>query len=107
MYTGIRVRFLDSERFRFEGHAYDISEGGVQFELDHPIEPGTPIVVEIDLPEGKGGEYSVPLIGNVVWTDDSEPGPVRMAMAITRFLRSGDKERLLFHAAHTQLRRAA
>lgn len=107
MYTAVRVRYLDSEHQCFEGHAYDVSEGGVQFELDYPINPGTPVAMEIDLPEGKGGEYAVPLVGNVVWTDDSEPGPVRMALAITRFLRPGDRERLLFHAAHLNLRRAA
>lgn len=111
MYTGIRVRFLDSERFRHEGHAYDLSEGGVQFELDYPIDPGTPIAMEIDLPEGDradaGPGRAVFVLGNVVWADDSEPGPVRMALAITRFARAGDKERLMRHAIDTQVRRAA
>ena len=42
MHTQIAVRPMDSDAFSFEGHAYDISEGGVQFELDRGFEPGTP-----------------------------------------------------------------
>lgn len=108
MYTGIAVRLLDEEGFRFEGHAYNISEGGIQFELDDPIEPGRAVALRIDLPApvGLGGPRlgspdvgpgrAVFVIGNVVWIDDDDvAGPVRHAVAFTRFCRLGDRERLL------------
>ncbi len=100
-YTPVNVRLTDSEKFTLSGHAYDISEGGIQFELDNPIAPGTPIAMQIELPRGLGEAEDVDgpgravfVLGNVVWIDDSEPGPVRMALVITRFARAGDQERL-------------
>lgn len=112
MYTTIAVRLMTEEKFTLSGHAYDISEGGVQFELDCPVDPGTAIAVEIALPElgdveDEGPGRSVFVMGNVVWADDSEPGPVRMAMVITRFARAGDKERLLKRLTRTRMQRAA
>jgi hypothetical protein len=101
MYTSVRVRLLHEERFSLEGHAYDLSEGGVQFELDYGVEPGTPVAVELQLPlpvlaaaGDTGPGRSLFVFGNVVWLDDSEPGPVRLAIAFTRFARQGDQERL-------------
>lgn len=102
MYSAVRVRFLHDEAFTLEGHAYDISEGGAQFELDQAIDPGTPIALEVSLPNSFGAEGEIDgpgraifVLGNVVWVDDSEPGPVRLAIAFTRFARAGDRERLL------------
>jgi hypothetical protein len=101
MYTAVRARRLDSEKFEFEGHAYDVSVGGVRFELDEGIDPGTAIALEIELPESawRSGRDTGPgrgilVVGNVVWADDSEPGPVKMALAVSRFARAGDRARL-------------
>jgi hypothetical protein len=114
MYTGVGVRTLDSEAFDREGHAYNVSEGGVQFELDYGIAPGTPVALRIDLPPSVlvagdiGPGRSVFVLGNVVWLDDTDgPGPVRMAMAITRFARAGDRDRLMRIFSAGKLRRAA
>lgn len=100
-YTAVRVRLMTEQQFTLDGHAYDISENGIQFELDLPIDPGTPVAMQIELPRGNaplaetdGPGRAVFLLGNVVWLDDSEPGPARMALAITRFARAGDQERL-------------
>jgi hypothetical protein len=113
-YTAIHVRTLDQETFKYDGHTYDISEAGVQFELDYPIEPGTPVAVQIDLPEAlmtHAGDFgpgrAVFLFGNIVWLDDSEPGPVRMALAITRYARAGDRDRLIRVFAGGKLSRVA
>jgi len=106
MYTGIAVRRMDEEHFRAEGHAYNLSEGGIQFELDDPIAPGTTVALRIDLPILHPGAHAAPadvgpgravfVIGNVVWIDDDAPsGPFRHAVAFTRFCRLGDRERLL------------
>ncbi|MBY0112050.1 MAG: PilZ domain-containing protein [Phycisphaerales bacterium] len=110
MYTPVAVRLMDNEHFTLEGHAYDISEGGIRFELDHPIAPGTPIAMQITLPTNQGDigpGRSVFVMGNVVWIDDSEPGPVQMALVITRFVRLGDRERLLKRLASGTYARAA
>ncbi|HYF13521.1 MAG TPA: PilZ domain-containing protein [Phycisphaerales bacterium] len=109
-YTGIAVRTLDGAEFVDDGHAYDVSEAGVQFELDRPVAPGTSVMLRIDLPESVAGEKHerhVLAFGNIIWTDESEPGPVRHAAAFTRFLRPADRERLLNVFAARKLRRAA
>jgi len=100
MYTRITVRPLDSEEFLWDGHAYDVSEGGVRFELDEPIEPGTEVAVRIDLPatlgERRTDRRSAFAFANVVWLEEEDlPGPVRMAAVFTRFPREGDKELLM------------
>ncbi|MEO1583384.1 MAG: PilZ domain-containing protein [Planctomycetota bacterium] len=105
MYSRVAVRLLDADSltFDFEGHGWDIAEGGISFELDRAIAPGTPIVMQIDLPldsdgnpPGLGPGRSVFVFANVVWlTEDDGVGPARMAAAFTRFAREGDKERLI------------
>ena len=100
-YTSARVRLLTEENFSNSGHVYDISEGGVRFEMDSPIEPGTPVAMEILLPDRPGSMTldgpgrAVFLLGNVVWCDADEPGPAKMALVITRFARAGDRDRLM------------
>jgi hypothetical protein len=112
-YTAIAIRTLDSDTFDFEGHTYDISEGGLQFELDRGFEAGTQVAIKIELPDAvlaagdTGPGRAVFAFGNIVWMDDSDPGPVRMAVVFTRFARTGDRERLLRTFAAGRLRRAA
>lgn len=114
-YTQVAVRLLDEDHFTLQGHTYDISEGGVQFELDRGIEPGTRIALQITLPEAFRGQYadigpgrSVFVFGTVVWLEDEdERGPVRMAAVFTSFAREGDRERLLRQLAAKAARRAA
>ena len=100
MYTRIAVRSLERDIFEWDGHAYDISRGGVRFEIDRGFEPGTPIAMRIDLPraqiERSTEPRSVFVFGNVVWLeDDDQPGPVKMAAVFTRFACAGDEELLL------------
>ena len=101
MYTAIDIRPGEEDEFRFSGHAYDLSVGGMRFELDEPIEPGTEVGVRITLP---GAEHLRPMhrkpiyaLATVVWVeqDDLESGgPVRMACVFKTFCQLGDKERL-------------
>lgn len=115
MYTPVAIRLLDEPTFTHTGHAYDISEGGVRFDLDQPIAPGTPIVIRLDLPLAADG---TPLAGgpgravfafaNTVWlNEDDLPGDVNMAAAFTRFAHANDKARLLMRFATHGVRRAA
>ncbi|TVQ30883.1 MAG: PilZ domain-containing protein [Phycisphaeraceae bacterium] len=99
MYWAVKVRPLDSDEFLWEGHAYDISVGGVRFELDRGIEPGTPVAMQIEPPHaavaGTTERRAVFVFANVVWLEDEdEPGPVRMAAVFSRFARTGDEELL-------------
>ncbi len=97
-YTRIAVRRLDEDVFSLEGHAYDISAGGMQFELDQGIEPGTRVATRIHLPTRVGDVgpgRAVFAFGNVVWNDDEDVGPVRLAVAFTSFARAGDEDRLM------------
>ena len=110
MYTPVAVRLLADDAYEFEGHAYDVSEGGLQFELDYAIEPGTPVALTLLLPgPGSQEERSVCVYANVIWVgvDEDEPGPVRMAAAFTRFARAEDKERLFRVIGSGRLARAA
>ncbi|GJQ28198.1 MAG: hypothetical protein HBSAPP03_00820 [Phycisphaerae bacterium] len=99
MYTPVSVRLAGERKFRRDGHSYDLSEGGIQFELDDYIAPGTTVGLRIELPASFGGEADsqreVFVTGNVVWADESEPGPVRLAVAFTKFASEADRDRLL------------
>lgn len=114
MYTPIALRRVDEEHFDHHGHAYDLSLGGVRFELDRGIEPGTPVVLQLMLPslrltEGADGpRRAIFAFANIVWIEDEfEPGPVRMAAAFTRFARAGDDVRLSRHLNHSRYAAAA
>lgn len=109
-YTEVVVR-LPGKTEALEGHAYDISEGGVRMELDHSIEPGTSIIVEVKLPPGNarsGGIEEVLARGTVMWADDDGvPGPVRMGVLFDEFASNVDRDRLLGRFATGAYNRAA
>lgn len=110
-YTPVVVRTLDSEGLTLEGHSYDLSEGGLKFEIDREIKPGTPVSVQITVPSpvaaAGGGSRTVTALGCVVWSDTEEPGPVVTGAVFSCFPRDGDKESLLRHLGAGVLRRAA
>ncbi|MEM7628597.1 MAG: PilZ domain-containing protein [Planctomycetota bacterium] len=113
-YTAITVRLAGDEVFTLEGYAYDISESGVRFEVDRPLEAGTRVSIQIDLPQGVigcaddiGPGRSVFVTGNVVWCDVDDDVRTIAAVAITRYDRAGDKERLMRRLASGRALRAA
>ena len=102
MYTCVDVRPLSSDEYQWSGHAYDISLGGLRFELDHPIEPGTRVAIRIELPGAERlrllERRPVYAFATVVWLEEEDldhPGPVRMACVFERFVIPGDQQRLL------------
>lgn len=107
MYTAVRVRRLDGGSW-VEGHARDVSEAGVRFDLDHPIELGAMVEIEVALP-GVVPAETVRAVGRIVWVraDADEPGPVPMAAVVTRFARIQDRERLLIALGSGRFARAA
>jgi hypothetical protein len=101
MYTEVEARALDAEQFEWKGHAYDVSEGGMRFELDRPIEKGKPIAVRLQLPGAQhlaaSARRPVYAFANVVWVEEddvAQGGPVRMACVFTRFVMPDDDARL-------------
>jgi hypothetical protein len=102
MYTSIAVRPMECEGFQWEGHAYDISEGGMRFEIDEPVAPGTQIAIRIELPGAHSLRIAerrpVYVMANVVWLEEEDleqAGPVRMACVFKQFVQPGDRERLM------------
>ena len=102
MYTEVAVRSLDDTEFMWKGHAYDISGGGMRFEIDAPIEPGTTVAIRIMLPGAQHvrtcDRRAVYAFANVVWIEEDDldqPGPVRMACVFSSFVQPGDQDRLM------------
>lgn len=114
MYTTIAVRTLENDTFELQGHSYDISEGGIRFELDRGIERGTQIAMMINLPtmnagdEAHGPDHAVYVFATIVWIEDeNEPGPIKMAAVFNRWARQGDRERLIAELGKGVYRRQA
>ncbi len=105
MYTRVLIRPQGEKLFTLEGHAYDLSMGGLRFELDEGIEPGSPvgIMLELPMPAGtmidlKAGPTTqlVAATGTVVWLDDDDArGPVRMAAVFHAFETPEDEQQLI------------
>lgn len=111
MYTTVRVHCVRDGRMTcLEGHAYDVSAGGMRVELDETLVPGEPVSVEITLPlHLTGDDGAIQTLGRAAWSNDSEddPGPVRSAIEITRFVDAADRDRLLTILGSGQFHRAA
>lgn len=79
MYTTVSV-VDDTGKVIREGHVYDISQGGMRFELDDALEPGSSVTVRIDLPGQRTDHVNATC--NILWVEEEDlelPGPVRMA----------------------------
>ncbi len=107
MYSSVTARRMGSGADKeLHGHAYDVSEAGVRFELDEVIDPGESIAVDLSLP---GTQTPIGAIGDVVWVNDEtdDPGPRRLAIQFTGFRSDEDRFRLINYLGSAQIRRAA
>jgi len=104
MYTAITASCADGHVI--DGHAYDISEGGMRIELDDALRPGDRVIVEIKLP---GSNENIRARGDVVWVNDEidDPGPRRHALQFAGFATATDHARLVSYLGQRRLRRAA
>ncbi|MGB0767000.1 MAG: PilZ domain-containing protein [Phycisphaeraceae bacterium] len=93
-YTLVRARVAGSSRYNWTGHIYDVSVGGVRFELDMPVEPGTELELRGVLPGS--GHTTFRAKGRVVrrHSDADEPGPAVMALQFDAFQSPMDRHRL-------------
>lgn len=81
-----------------EGHAYDISEGGIRFEADERFPVGALVAMHITLPTDSadlGPGPTIVVFATIAWNEeDDEHPPYRSAATFTRFARLGDRDRL-------------
>lgn len=113
MYTLVRARIVGSTKYTWTGHIYDISVGGMRFELDMPVEPGTQLELRGMLPGS--GHTTFRAVGRVVrvHSDSNERGPVVMGLQFESFQSPMDRHRLAEYidarskAEALSLRRAA
>jgi hypothetical protein len=106
-YTTITVQRTDAEAVTLlTGHAYDISEAGIRFELDEPLQLGERISASIML---ACESEAVLVSATVVWLNDTldDPGPRRMALNFESFASMADRNRLVNYLSRGQLARAA
>lgn len=103
MYTLLRVRPLDREKFIWTGFIYDVSDSGMRIELDAELEPGTRVEVRAMLPGAN--HTTIRATGHIVRRHDeaNEPGPVRMGLVFDKFAQPADRERLNTYLAHAGL----
>jgi len=98
MYTEVKVRELEDTTFNITGHAYDLSLGGLRFELDTPLEPGAKVAVQLKLPGSTPAErkaiFAFATIVRVHEDDLESLGPVRMACIFDAFCTPDAEKRL-------------
>ena len=94
MYTLVRVKPEGAERFRWTGYIYDISESGMRFELDAPVEPGTRLEVRAMLPGIFHTTFNARGMVVRIHDDDDAPAPCRMGMVFDSFEQEDDRMRL-------------
>lgn len=95
-YTDIRVRRMGQGFAMLEGHAYDISLGGIRIELDDPLLAGEFVDMEVRLP--KMHETPIRVAGRIVrFCDPGEVGPIRMGVMFNEFHTAEDRARLARH----------
>ncbi len=113
-YTAVAVRRRGEGGPWHLGHAYDVSEGGVRFELDHAFEPGSVVEMKLDLPRSSvaegfdaDAEASIGMTARVVWCDADGACDAKLGVEIARFAGESDRDRLVRHLTGGRFQRAA
>lgn len=99
MYSAVSARAASGAYL--DGFVYDISSGGMRFELDDAVDSDTPLDCTITLPPVKmqpTGDPRRPVTfqatGRVVRIHDDEAGPVRMGLQFDDFKTDNDRQTL-------------
>ena len=115
-YTAVAVRRRGESGPWHLGHAYDVYEGGVRFELDHAFEPGSIVEMKIDLPRSSVHEgfdadaedgISVGLTARVIWCEQDGSCDARLGVEVAQYADQSDRSRLIRHLTGGRFRRAA
>lgn len=108
MYTAVSLRRRGEPSVRrLDGHAYDIGEGGVNIELDEPLSPGEPVIIDLELP---GCGRRIQAQGSVVRCEEDPRdvlGPARLAVRFDGFEDARDLPALRRYLGEGWLMRAA
>ena len=106
MYTLLRVRPQDHDRYCWTGYVHDLSAKGMRFELDYLLPPGTPLQIRAMLPGPEHITFSAS--GHVVriHDDDGLCGAIRMAMTFEQFSHDADRARLSTYLERPSLKAA-
>jgi len=92
MYSLVRARSRDEEHFCRTGHVYDISLGGMRFELDEPIPPGQDIDLRAMLPGPEHVTFrATGTIKRLHNDDPDDRGPTRLAVEFKHFPSHADR----------------
>jgi hypothetical protein len=110
MYSSVTVRPAAGHgrkgfaRRPLDGHVYEVSMGGLRFELDRPLRRNAAVEIDLTLP---GCEQEIHAHGRIVRVFDEldDPGPRRMAVEFESF-GEGAKAILERYLAQKWLRRA-
>jgi c-di-GMP-binding flagellar brake protein YcgR len=106
MYSSVSVQRTDGSggQTALDGHAYDISLGGLRFELDEALPAGSRVAIEVGLP---GCPQPIRATARVVrvFSAVDDPGPRRMAVEFETFL-GASRDMLDRHIAQGWLRPA-
>lgn len=94
MYSLVRVKPKGAKRYPWTGYVYDVSLGGMRFELDDKLEPGTEVEVRAMIPFDR--QMTINATGTVVrmHDDSDEVGPVRMGLNFTEFKTDNDRRKV-------------
>lgn len=106
MYSSVTAQRTDGsgDTAALDGHAYDISLGGMRFELDAALPTGSRVALEVGLP---GCPQPIRATARVVrvFSPVDDPGPRRMAVEFETFL-GASRDMLDRHLAQGWLRPA-
>jgi hypothetical protein len=99
MYTLVRVKNAGTKRYRWSGHAYDVSTTGMRFELDEPLDIGSEVELRAMLPGVDAGTFRakgkvVRCVNDELDEGMADLGPSRMAITFTSFASDPDHNRL-------------
>jgi c-di-GMP-binding flagellar brake protein YcgR len=98
MYTAVEARRASGAAI-LDGHAYDISEGGVRIELDETLDDGEAIDLSVRLP---GEAEMITATASVVRNANrrTDLGPMQVALKFKRFASEADHRRLIEFFGH-------
>lgn len=107
MHAPVTIQRIELGSLRpLEGHAYNVSERGLRFEIDEVLEPNEYVAFRLTLPQES---CLVSGRGRVVWVADDldDPGPRRAGLLIETFEDPRDAARLTRMFGSGALQRAA
>jgi c-di-GMP-binding flagellar brake protein YcgR len=90
-YSVVQVRRAGRSQYDLTGHVYDLSLGGMRFELDKALGEGEAVDVRVTLPGEPAGRFEARGVMVRYHDDPGEAGPVRMGLAFDELATEADR----------------